>query len=209
MFCQLWRDTAMKRENFLNILSYLPCLFINGQQVVDINHPFTEMTGYSLGDFIFKDVLEVLRKLFRENFSEELLKCAFEGKESCIYTKSMKTKHIFLFIEENETENESIFIFLEKRASIEEQERIIARQKKLLDAIIENVQDTFFILDAKGSFIKLNKSAMSYYLSEVPVQNIYDRLKLVKWYDRNWNEIPQEDTPFLRVLSGKRLRALV
>jgi len=199
------RDTAMKRDKFLNILSYLPCLIVRDRRVVDINYPFTEMTGYSQDDFIFKDALEVLRQLFRENFSEEILKYEFDAKEYRIYTKDLQTKQINLFADKNDAENESTFAFLEKRTFNEEQKRIIAKQKKLLDAIIENVPDALFILDAKGNFIKLNKAARSYYLSEVPVQNIYDRLKLVKWYDRNWIEVPQENTPFLRVFSGEKV----
>jgi signal transduction histidine kinase len=195
----------MERGIFLNILSYLPHLIARGQRVIDVSYPFINMTGYSQDDFISKDVSEVLYQLFRRNFDEEILECTFEGKECHIFTKSLQIRHIDLFIQKNKADNESIFIFLEKRASREEQEKIIADQKKLLDTITENTSHALFILDAKGNYIKLNKAAKSLYLSQIPVQNILDNLKFLKCYDRDWNEIPIEDSPFYRVLSGEKI----
>jgi signal transduction histidine kinase len=198
----------MERGIFLNILSYLPHLIIRDQRVVDVSYPFINMTGYSQDDFISKDVSEVLYQLFRGNFSEEILECTFERKELHIFTKTLQVRHVDLFIQRNKNDNESIFIFLEKSASREEQARIISNQEKLLDTIVENTSDALYILDAKGNYVKLNKAARSFYLSEIPVQNILDRLKFVKCYDRNWNEIPIEDTPFYRVLCGEKVEGV-
>ncbi|HHW48355.1 MAG TPA: PAS domain-containing sensor histidine kinase [Clostridiaceae bacterium] len=124
----------MQRGNLLNIMSYLPYLFVCDQRVIDISRSFLDMTGYSKDDFISKDISEVFYQLFGESFNEEILKCAFEMKECHIYTKSLQEKQIYMLIQKSKTGNESIFIFLEKSVSDEEKRSIMADQKKLINA---------------------------------------------------------------------------
>jgi len=128
----------MKRGNFLYALNHLPCLVVRDEKVVDVSHSFLEMTGYSQEDFIYKDVSEVLYQLFGESFSDEFINSELKGEKCKIYTKSLQRKDTYVLFHKNNTGNESIFIFLEKSSSGEEQDCITADQKILLGVSEQN-----------------------------------------------------------------------
>ena len=92
-------------------------------------------------------------------------------------------------------------------------EEKLEEQKKELEAIIENISDGISIIDGKGKYILLNKSAREMFFAAYKDRKRIDsRYKEYMLYDINGEEISLEDGPVLRVLKGetfKNIRTIV
>ena len=86
------------------------------------------------------------------------------------------------------------------REILEEQSRVISRQKDLLEAIINNIPVDLSLVNSKGNCIKLKD------LYNNEENNIY--YKNITYYDINGNEVSNEDSPLYRVSKGERFSDL-
>ncbi len=91
------------------------------------------------------------------------------------------------------------------RKRMEEQAEIISRQKEQLEVIMENMSDALYILDKDGKFMKLNKTARSFFYSPDYIGTAENAYNSSGHYDMAGNEIPLEDMPASRVMRGENV----
>lgn len=87
------------------------------------------------------------------------------------------------------------------------QSRKIEEQKKQLEAIIENIDDSISIFDKKGQYILFNKSARERFFPTCrSLDNINNVSKQYGFYDIDGNKIESENIPACRVMRGEKLK---
>jgi len=88
-----------------------------------------------------------------------------------------------------------------------EQSRKFDEQKKQLEAIIENIDDSISIFDNKGQYILFNKAARERFLpSYRTLDNIGDVEKQFRFYDIDGEKIDSNNIPARRVMRGEILK---
>ncbi|MDP4090315.1 MAG: PAS domain-containing sensor histidine kinase [Bacillota bacterium] len=91
------------------------------------------------------------------------------------------------------------------RKKNEEQASVIEKQKKELDAIIENMSDGLYTIDGNGNLSILNDSAKDAFYNGDANKTISDIFNHTKFYDFDGNPITFEDMPGVKVLSGEKV----
>ncbi|OPJ63984.1 PAS domain-containing protein [Clostridium oryzae] len=90
------------------------------------------------------------------------------------------------------------------RKKIEEQTKIIERQKKELEAVLDNMVDGLVVVDNSGNYIKVNKT-LKHWIEKAKCNKTEDFLSCVKYYDMQGNKLNYENLPSVRVAKGERL----
>lgn len=88
--------------------------------------------------------------------------------------------------------------------NLAEQVKVKEQQKEQLEDIFENISDALLVFDSNRNYIKVNKAARDYYLSDKKKLAV-DGNRQVKFYYINGNEVDFEDVFTKRVLSGERI----
>ena len=89
---------------------------------------------------------------------------------------------------------------------LEEQLKIVQYQNTMLNTIIEDMSDSFFIFDSNCHYTTINKAArdaLPPLLKELEL--IGDSRKVAEYYDKDDCIIPLEDIPALRVRRGEKI----
>jgi len=87
-----------------------------------------------------------------------------------------------------------------------ESRKIIEKQNKELEAIIENISDELLIFSSDGDYIKMNKLARENALFNLETaKNIKDAYKEVEIFDFHGNVISFENIPLNRVIRGESI----
>lgn len=85
-----------------------------------------------------------------------------------------------------------------------ESRKIIEKQKKDLEIILDNMNEGFSVINKDGSYIKMNKIckqwAQSYH-----IDSLYATLEKFKYYDVNGKVLTYDELPGSRVLKGEKL----
>lgn len=89
--------------------------------------------------------------------------------------------------------------------------KVIERQNKQLEAIIDNLYDGVAIMDKNGTFIKTNKVLKEFMRSKTVVGEVVDKIGKTasygqKYYNENGEEITIQDIPSSRVLRGEEVK---
>lgn len=95
---------------------------------------------------------------------------------------------------------------IEREKKLIEQNEIIKQQKELLEAIIENMNDSVAIFDNKGSVIFTNAEARRLYphiITGSNAANVHDGLQ---FFDTHNNIVLLDDLPSRRVFKGEKIR---
>lgn len=96
-----------------------------------------------------------------------------------------------------------------ERKRIEEQAKSIDRQKRELEAILENGNDIFCTFDINGKFIWFNKTAReSKILKYSHIEKIEDGIKHAEYFDEKGDRILMEQFPSKRVLKGEKFEGM-
>ena len=96
-----------------------------------------------------------------------------------------------------------------ERKKVEEQAKGIERQKRELEAILENGNDIFCTFDINGKFIWFNKTAReSKILKYTHIEKIEDGVKNAEYFDEKGCRIPLEEFPSKRVLKGEKFEGM-
>lgn len=90
-----------------------------------------------------------------------------------------------------------------QRNQLEEQTKIVKKQKEQLEAIIGTVSDELGIVDGTGRYITLNKAAITYFPSDICTSEIDASYSLARYFDAAGRELAQEELPIRRVLQGE------
>jgi signal transduction histidine kinase len=90
------------------------------------------------------------------------------------------------------------------RKKIEEQAKIIKKQKKELETVLDNMMDGFSIIDTDGNYTMINKKVKEW-LSIPQVKSIGDSTEKFKYYDLNGKELTLDELPSTRVLRGEKI----
>lgn len=85
---------------------------------------------------------------------------------------------------------------------VESKQQLIS-QKEQLEAIMDNMSDALFIIDADGYFIIQNKEAKSYFGKEL--KHINDRIQEVQCFELDGTPIPINEFPILNLHNGIKL----
>lgn len=82
--------------------------------------------------------------------------------------------------------------------------KLIEKQNKELEAVIDNIYEDLVIFDSSGNFLKMNNMARnSQKINYKAANNADDLYKQVEFYDLNDNQIEYKDIPINRVLRGE------
>jgi PAS domain S-box-containing protein len=91
------------------------------------------------------------------------------------------------------------------RKRVEEQNRIINKQKNQLEAIIENMSDSLLIFDKDGKYTTFNKAARETYRTIFNNDICVGQVNQGKYYDSDKKLIPAQDIPAIRVMRGEKI----
>jgi signal transduction histidine kinase len=87
--------------------------------------------------------------------------------------------------------------------------KLIEKQNKELEAIIDNIYEDLVIFDSNGKFIKMNNMARnSHKINYKAANNTDDLYKQVEFYDFNDNKIDYKDMPINRIIRGEIIHNL-
>jgi signal transduction histidine kinase len=87
--------------------------------------------------------------------------------------------------------------------------KLIEKQNKELEAIIDNIYEDLVIFDSNGKFIKMNNMARnSQKINYKAANNTDDLYKQVEFYDFNDNKIDYKDMPINRIIRGEIIHNL-
>lgn len=87
--------------------------------------------------------------------------------------------------------------------------KLIEKQNKELEAIIDNINEDVLIFDSSGNFIKMNYMAINNHkVKYIDANNADDLYKQVELYDFNDNKIDYKDMPVNRVIRGETIHNL-
>lgn len=94
---------------------------------------------------------------------------------------------------------------VEAKKQLEEQAKIITKNNKQLETIIEGIDDYLSIIDSNGNYIKLNKFQKERYDCDtnLSVHNFID--KNYQYYEWDGREISYDDLTEFRVLKGEKV----
>lgn len=90
------------------------------------------------------------------------------------------------------------------KQKVEEQTKIIAQQKELLEAVLDNMTDALMVFDKDGNYVLKNNAALKGRNID-SYKHIGDGYKPGVYYDMKGNEIPLSQVPSMRVLNGERI----
>ena len=88
------------------------------------------------------------------------------------------------------------------RKKLEEKNKVIEKQKKLLELLVENMADGLILLDKDNMLTVLNKAATDLFYK--PENG--DSCTQTRYYDRGGNEITSDDFPSSTILKGEKVR---
>lgn len=86
------------------------------------------------------------------------------------------------------------------RKHLEEKNRVIEKQKKELEAVLDNMTDGFSIIDKDGNYISFNKTIRQW-MEQIKICKIED----FKYCDLNGRELTEYELPSSRVLRGEKV----
>jgi PAS domain S-box-containing protein len=95
------------------------------------------------------------------------------------------------------------------RKQLEEKNRVIEQQKKLLELFVENMADGLLLLDKNNKLTMLNKAAEDLFYKPENIINCGDSFAHTKYYDQDGNELNINDMPGLRILKGEKVNEFI
>lgn len=91
------------------------------------------------------------------------------------------------------------------RKQLEEKNRIVEQQKKLLELFVENMADGLLLLDKNNKLTMLNKAAENSFYKPENIINSGDSCAHTRYYDQDGNELNIKDFPGPRILKGEKV----
>lgn len=91
------------------------------------------------------------------------------------------------------------------RKQLEEKNRIIEEQNKLLELFVENMADALILLDKNNKLTLLNKAAEDLFYKPECIINSGDSFSHTRYYDKDGNELTVNDLPGPRILKGEKV----
>lgn len=91
------------------------------------------------------------------------------------------------------------------RKQLEEKNRIIEEQKKLLELFVENMADGLLLVDKNYKLTMLNKAAEDSFYKPEDIINSKDSHLNARYYDKDGNELNINDLPGRRILKGEKV----
>lgn len=85
-----------------------------------------------------------------------------------------------------------------------EMDKELRRQKKLLETVLDNMQESIYVFDKYGKYIIKNKVARERFSGEF--KELGEGYKVTELYDLEGNKMSIEETPIYRVKSGEIVR---
>lgn len=83
---------------------------------------------------------------------------------------------------------------------------LVEKQKREMEAIIQNMSDGVFIVDKKYRFFLVNNGAKEFFYCPDPARNVVDTFKDTQYYDQDDNLIDFDNFVPKRVLKGERVK---
>jgi signal transduction histidine kinase/PAS domain-containing protein len=108
-----------------------------------------------------------------------------------------KVKYIISIVE-NVTEK------VLSRMKVEHQARIIEKQNKELEAIMDNATVGLAMVDKNGTYIKKNRT-LEIWMETVMANKGISNFENVRYFDEEGNELPFNDLPMRKVLRGEKI----
>ncbi len=122
------------------------------------------------------------------------------GKTKYIFETSMEvTKRVF----ENQCLESQNRIIEQQKKKLEQQNMQLDQHNTQLVSILENLSEGVMLADNKGEFIMINSEAKRLVYQSSKAISLADALKNTKVFDVKGNEIPFENFPSVRALSGE------
>lgn len=184
----------MYDSDFLEYIEDNPSITVRGGIVTRVGESFENMTGYNAGDFLNKNIKEVFEIL---RIGPDIDLQSISRKDGFfLFTRSLDVR--FVNIETFRDTDSQIYVFIER------QNQAIKQQKEMLEAILDNMQESLYVFDKDGRYITINKVAKQRH--SVPFNTIQERYKIEKRYDMEGNLIPFEKMPGYRVMCGETVK---
>lgn len=90
------------------------------------------------------------------------------------------------------------------RKKIEEQSKIIQKQKNELDIVLENMIDGLAVIDKNGKYLKINRK-FNDWIGNTVCRDVGDSTKYIEYYDMEGNKLDYRNFPAIRVARGERI----
>lgn len=104
----------MGAKTALNNLMPVPYISVKDGRIKDVNYSFTDMTGYSRDEVLYRSISEILTRLFRRESNIHGTECDLVGKELYLFTKSSHVRQVSILSNPTPKKNEVIYIIKEK-----------------------------------------------------------------------------------------------
>ncbi|WP_368488908.1 ATP-binding protein [Clostridium sp. BJN0013] len=91
------------------------------------------------------------------------------------------------------------------RRQLEKKNRVIEKQKKLLELFVENMADGLLLLDKNNKLTMLNKAAEDLLYKSENIINNRDSCTQTRYYNQDGNEIDISNSLGLRILKGEKI----
>lgn len=190
----------MGSKNYFEVVDNLPYLRFCYDIVVDVNFKFTDMTGYSRNDVVYKDIHVVLKMLLKGGYDNNILEEEIRDRDCYIFTKSLQYMYVQISIYNNSTNSDRTIIFIEKE-SLNIKENIHYLYQELIDSYygvaLFSIPD-LTLLSANQIFIDSLKE-----LYNNPQNSIGQRLEDII---PNWKDIYTENSYLNDLLSGEEIK---
>ena len=158
------------------------------------------------GEYICNETIKTGKAYYDEEFEHVTISNGITYWDRSVIPVSIDGKIKYLFETVTEVTERVLYrkIIEEQNKEIEEQKDLISKQKKELEAIIENISDGISIIDHKGQHKLFNKNARNMFSppKEFP-GNIHTWYKESELSYFNGDKIPPEDYPESRILRGE------
>ena len=90
------------------------------------------------------------------------------------------------------------------RKKLEEQAKLIKKQKQELEAVLDNMVDGFSIIDKNGRYTRVNKTVRGW-LEHEEINQLGGTLTNSTYYDMSGKELTLEELPGARVIKGEKI----
>jgi hypothetical protein len=91
------------------------------------------------------------------------------------------------------------------RKQLEEKNKIIEKQKRMLELFVENMADGLLLLDKNNKYTMLNKAAEDSFYNPENIINSGDIFAHTRYYDKDGNELNIDDMPSQKILKGEKV----
>lgn len=187
--------------------------------VLKMNKTFLSINSIpheNIGEFIGQRLENIIPD-YNGSYSEKSYKEAINSGKICHLKEYKLTRHADLELYEDSS-LVPVFIKGEIKYIIQiakdvtervNSRKLIEKQNKELEAIIDNISEDLLIFDSGGNFLKMNNMARNNHKINYKAANNADALyKQIELYDFNDNKIDYKDMPINRVIRGEIIHNL-